>query len=64
MIPAYRPGATVSYETEVGVTYPVREHWVFRGTLRHKYLPAAVASSPLYDERSATSFLASLSYVF
>lgn len=62
--PQYSPGSTVSYEAEVGVTYPVSEHWVFRSTLRHNFFPGAVTDGPLFDDRSATTFLTSFSYVF
>jgi outer membrane scaffolding protein for murein synthesis (MipA/OmpV family) len=54
----------VSTEAEVGVTYPMTEHWVLRATIKHNFLPDAVKDSPLYDDNSATSFLTSFSYVF
>lgn len=62
--PTYAPGATVSTEVEAGVTYPITEHWVFRATVKHRFLPNAVKESPLYDDDSATSLLTSFSYVF
>lgn len=63
-LPQYSPGSIFAAEAEVGVTYPVTEHWVFRATVRHTFFPNAVADSPLFDKNSASSFATSFSYVF
>lgn len=60
----YSPGSITQVEAEVGVTYPMTEHWVFRGTIRHTFLPDAVTDSPLYEDSSQSTFFTSLSYVF
>lgn len=62
--PEYRPGAVVTPEFEVGVTYPVNQNWVFRATARHTFLPDAVTDNALYADSSQSQFFASLSYVF
>jgi outer membrane protein len=60
----YTTGAVIQAEAEVGVTYPVTEHWVFRGTFRHNFLPASVADSPVLEDHYNSQLLLSLSYVF
>lgn len=62
--PQYSPGAFAQLETEVGVTYPVTENWVFRATLRNTVVPTAVTDSPLFEDSHATSFFTSFNYVF
>ena len=62
--PQYSPGSFAQVEGEVGVTYPMTEHWVFRATIRHTFLPDAVTNSPLYEDNYATSLFTSLNYVF
>jgi len=63
---AYKAGASVGFTTEVGVTYPITEDWVFRATARAATRPSAVTDSPIYSnlDSSATSVRTSLSYVF
>ncbi|MCJ8321187.1 MAG: MipA/OmpV family protein [Colwellia sp.] len=63
---AYEAGASVSFSTEFGVTYPITEDWVFRATGRIATIPNEVTDSPYYVNKDsvATSFRTSLSYVF
>jgi outer membrane scaffolding protein for murein synthesis (MipA/OmpV family) len=60
----YSPGSITQVEAEVGVTYPMTEHWVFRATIRHTFLPDAVTDSPLIENSSQSSFFTSFNYVF
>ena len=65
-IDAYEAGGSVNFSTEIGVTYPISENWVFRATGRAVTIPDEVTDSPRYPNMDsvATSFRTSLSYVF
>lgn len=65
-VSAYNAGASVSFSTELGVTYPITEDWVFRATARVATISDEIADSPYYVNKDsvATSFRTSLSYVF
>jgi outer membrane protein len=62
----YDAGASVSFSTELGVTYPISEDWVFRATARAATIADELTKSPYYVTKDsvATSFRTSLSYVF
>jgi outer membrane protein len=62
--PQYSPGAFAQLETEIGVTYPVNENWVFRATIRNAVVPDTVTDSPMFEDSHASSFFTSLTYVF
>jgi len=63
---AYNAGASVSFSTELGVTYPISEDWVFRLTARAATIADELTDSPYYVTKDpvATSVRTSLSYVF
>jgi len=63
---AYDAGASVSFSTELGVTYPVSEDWVFRATARAATISDELTDSPYFQDKDsvATSFRTSISYVF
>lgn len=61
---AYTPDHALSFTGEVGVTYPISEHWVFRSAFRYSYLDDEVSDSPLMDSDSEFVFSNSISYVF
>jgi len=63
---AYDAGASVSFSTELGVTYPITEDWVFRATARAATISDEITDSPYFQNQDsvATSFRTSLSYVF
>jgi outer membrane scaffolding protein for murein synthesis (MipA/OmpV family) len=65
-IEAYEADGSVNFSTEIGVTYPISENWVFRATGRAVTIPDEVTDSPRYANMDslATSFRTSLSYVF
>jgi len=65
-IDAYEADGSVNFSTEIGVTYPISENWVFRATGRAVTIPDEVTDSPKYAnlDSLATSFRTSLSYVF
>ncbi|MGI9295452.1 MAG: MipA/OmpV family protein [Pseudomonadales bacterium] len=62
--PEYDPGASVSFNAEVGVTYPLSKDWVFRSFARFGLLPDEQKNSPLADDDQWVLFLNSISYVF
>ncbi|HMW73314.1 MAG TPA: MipA/OmpV family protein, partial [Cellvibrionaceae bacterium] len=62
--PAYQTGSSVYLSAEVGVTYPISDHWVGRTYLRYSDLPDNVARSPLIDENHALVLAATVSYAF
>lgn len=63
---AYKAGDSVSFSTELGVTYPISEDWVFRATGSAMTIPDVIADSPRRRSKKsiATSFRTSLSFVF
>jgi len=63
---AYKAGDSVSFSTELGVTYPISEDWVFRATGSAITIPDAITDSPRRRSKKsvATSFRTSLSFVF
>ncbi|MFT6779532.1 MAG: outer membrane protein [Paraglaciecola sp.] len=63
---AYEAGDSVSFSTELGVTYPITQDWVFRATGRVATISDEITDSPYYVTKDsvATSFRTSLSYVF
>jgi outer membrane scaffolding protein for murein synthesis (MipA/OmpV family) len=65
-VEVYDADASVSLSTEIGVTYPISEDWVFRATARAATIADEITDSPYYrnKESVATSFRTSLSYVF
>ena len=62
----YSPGASFNFTTEVGVTYPITEDWVFRSTARFSTVSDAAMNSPLFETTRSTamSLSTSISYVF
>ncbi len=62
--PEYQPDASVSYNAEVGVTYPLGKDWVLRSFARYGLLSDEEKDSPLADEDHMVWFVNSISYVF
>lgn len=62
--PEYDPGSSVSFNAEVGVTYPLGKDWVFRSFARFGVLPDEQKDSPLADDEKWLLFYNSISYVF
>ncbi|WOH36442.1 MipA/OmpV family protein [Thalassotalea fonticola] len=62
----YEADASVNFSTEIGVTYPITEDWVFRATARAVTRSDEITDSPKFSKLDsvATSFRTSLSYVF
>jgi MipA family protein len=62
--PAFEASDGFTHTTEVGVTYPLSQKWVFRGLLRHIELDKQWTGSPLILSGHGDLLLASFSYVF
>lgn len=62
--PVYQPGSSVDASFEMGVTYPLSEHWVFRSQLRFSPILSSIRKSPLIGDNWAGSVGAAISYVF
>ncbi|MGK0440569.1 MAG: outer membrane scaffolding protein for murein synthesis (MipA/OmpV family) [Pseudohongiellaceae bacterium] len=60
----YNAGSTMSYTAEIGLTYPMSEHFVFRSTARHTRFSNEVQDSPLTDGNNSTYIATSINYVF
>ena len=62
----YEAGGSLNFSSEVGVTYPITEDWVFRATARVATRPDEIIDSPRFPrlDSVATSLRTSLSYVF
>lgn len=63
---AYEAGSSYSVSSEIGVTYPITEDWVYRATLRLGSDLNDISDSPLFinDRSYWSSFNTSISYVF
>ena len=61
---AYEPSSSVSFGAEVGATYPLSEHWVFRSTAGFVQQNKEAELSPLRKRKHSVFFNASISYVF
>ena len=62
----YSPGSNFNATTEIGVTYPITEDWVFRSTARFSTVSDADMDSPLFEttRSTRTSLRTSITYVF
>ncbi|WP_191600249.1 MipA/OmpV family protein [Marinomonas algicola] len=62
--PRYSLGSSLSYSTEVGVTYPLTEHSVFSSFIRYTDLANSIKESPLMERGNQTYWVSSVSYIF
>ncbi len=62
----YNTGSSFTYTTEVGLTYPLTEDWVFRSTAKYVHFPSELINSPLFikSQSGDTELSTSISYVF
>ncbi len=58
------PRGGVMFSAEVGATYPLSEHFVWRSFFRHVELPDRAKESPLIEDNRASAFSTSINYVF
>ncbi len=63
-LPEYEAGAGSLLTAEIGATYPISEHWVFRGTAGFKHLTDNLSKSPIIRNENSGSLFATFSYVF
>lgn len=63
---AYKPGSFFTYTVELGVTYPLSEHLVFRATAKGRTYADEATDSPIFVNKRSTgySMSTSLSLVF
>ncbi|MCZ2723462.1 MipA/OmpV family protein [Marinomonas sp. 15G1-11] len=62
--PQYDLGSSIIFSGEVGVTYPLTEHSVFKSFLRYTDLPKNIENSPLMEDDNETLLVTSISYIF
>lgn len=62
--PVYNAGSSVDASFEVGATYPLSEHWVFRSEVRLTPILSSIRDSPLIGDSWSGSVGATISYVF
>ncbi len=62
--PTYRASSTVFFSGELGLAYPVTEHWVARAYMRYSPLSSTISDSPLVDEKYGSVAAMALSYAF
>ena len=63
--PAFETNSGFFYSTEIGLTYPVTQHWVFRTAYRYGDIASGQASrSSLVSSGYDATLYSSLSYVF
>ncbi|MEE9423909.1 MAG: MipA/OmpV family protein [Methylococcales bacterium] len=63
-LPEYQAGAGSLLTAEIGATYPISEHWVFRGTASLLHLTSNLSKSPIIRDKNSGSLYTTLSYVF
>lgn len=63
-LPEYTAGAGSIVTAELGVTYPMSEHILFRGTASLAHLTKALNDSPIIRDENSGSLSVSFSYVF
>jgi outer membrane scaffolding protein for murein synthesis (MipA/OmpV family) len=63
-LPAYKAGAGAILTAEIGATYPMSDHWVFRGTASVEHLTKNLNDSPIIKQENWPSLSATFSYVF
>ena len=62
--PAYEAKGGTTFVTELGVTYPLNEHLIFKSTFRWWELPGAVVGSPFITNDSYLTFSNSITFVY
>lgn len=62
--PRFAAPSSMSYFTELGVTFPINEKWVFRGLARRVQMDSAITQSPLILDNHGDVIATSISYVF
>lgn len=63
-LPEYNARAGSFLTTEIGATYPMSEHWVFRGTAAAVHLTDNLSASPIISNKNSGGLFATFSYVF
>ena len=61
---AYSANSGITYVSEVGVTYPLSEHWIFHGTGRWWELPDSISDSPFITDQDYLSLTALFTFVY
>lgn len=64
LYPEYKADSGTTIVTEVGVTYPLNEHFIFKSTGRWWELPTAVVGSPFITDDSYLTFSTSITFVY
>jgi len=62
--PVYDAGSGTTFVTEVGVTYPINEYFIFKSTGRWWELPSSVVGSPFITNDSYLTLSASITFVY
>jgi len=60
----YKPDSSFEFSAELGASYPINEHVVFRSILQYKPFSNEIVNSPLVDSDFAVRSITSLNYVF
>lgn len=63
-LPEFKAGSGSILSAEIGATYPISEHWVFRATAGYQHLTEGISESPIIDGENFTKLKATFSYVF
>jgi len=62
--PVFEATSAIAYVSEVGVTYPLSEKWVFRSFIRRMDIGAPAKHSPLILDDHGEVIASAISYVF
>ena len=60
----HSPKGGLMFTADIGATYPLSEHLVWRSFFRHAELPDRAKDSPLIEDNRASGFSTSINYVF
>lgn len=64
LYPSYKAGSGTTIVSEIGITYPLNQYFVFKTTGRWWELPSAIVDSPFIAEDSYLTLSASLTFVY
>lgn len=62
--PVYDAGSGTTFVTELGITYPLNEHFIFKATGRWWELPSATVGSPFITDDSYLTLSTSITFVY
>ena len=60
----YRGEAGIEFTSQISMSYPISESWVFESFIRHTNLPSGISNSPVLNKDSKSTAAVLVKYVF